>query len=156
MKNLDIKKLSFDIFLTFIIGVLPSIFVFKNINTVYANLNKPPLSPPGFIFPIAWSILYILMGISLYIIDEDDSKYKKQAKLLYYIQLFINALWTPIFFGLKYYFLAFTWILILIIIVIYMISIFYKINKLSSFLQFSYLFWLIFASYLNFYIFVLN
>lgn len=155
MKNLDIKKLLFYIITTILIGVIPSIFVFKSMN-IYNSLNRPPLSPPSIVFPIAWTILYILMGISIYIIMQSKRKLKKNARLIYYIQLATNALWTPIFFGFKEYFLAFLWILMLIVFVITMILTFYKISKKAAYIQIPYLLWLLFASYLNFGVFVLN
>lgn len=155
MKNIDYKKLIFYIIITILIGVIPSIFVFNDM-TMYNELNKPPLSPPGILFPIVWSILYILMGISFYIVMKKETKLKEEARLIYFIQLIVNALWTPIFFGFKQYFLAFTWILMLIVLVIFMITIFFKIDKLAAYLQIPYLLWLIFAAYLNFGVFVLN
>ena len=155
MKNLDIKKLLFYIITTILIGTIPSIFVFKSMN-VYNSLNRPPLSPPPIVFPIAWTILYILMGISIYIIMQSKRKLKKNARLIYYIQLITNALWSSIFFGFKEYFLAFLWILMLIVFVITMILTFYKISKKAAYLQIPYLLWLLFASYLNFGVFVLN
>lgn len=155
MKKIDIKKLIFYILITYLIGVPPSIFVFKNMST-YNTLNKPPLSPPSIVFPIAWSILYLLMGISIYIIMQSKRKLKKNARLIYFIQLVINALWTPIFFGFKEYFFAFLWILMLIVLVITMILTFYKISKKAAYIQIPYLLWLLFASYLNFGVFVLN
>ena len=124
--------------------------------STYNTLNKPPLSPPSVVFPIAWSILYLLMGISIYIIMQSKNKLKENARLIYFIQLVINALWTPIFFGLKEYFFAFLWILMLIVLVITMILTFYKISKKAAYIQIPYLLWLLFASYLNFGVFVLN
>ena len=123
---------------------------------IYRDLNKPALSPPGQLFPIVWTMLYILMGISIYIIMQSKRKLKKNARLIYYIQLVTNALWTPIFFGFKEYFLAFLWILMLIVFVITMILTFYKISKKAAYIQIPYLLWLLFASYLNFGVFVLN
>ena len=155
MKNLDIKKLLFYIITTILIGVIPSIFVFKSMN-VYNSLNRPPFSPPSIVFPIVWTILYMLMGISIYIIMQSKRKLKKNARLIYYIQLITNALWSPIFFGFEEYFLAFLWILMLIVFVITMILTFYKISKKAAYIQIPYLLWLLFASYLNFGVFVLN
>ena len=155
MKNLDIKKLLFYIITTILIGVIPSIFVFKSMN-VYNSLNRPPFSPPSIVFPIVWTILYMLMGISIYIIMQSKRKLKKNARLIYYIQLITNALWSPIFFGFEEYFLAFLWILMLIVFVITMIFTFYKISKKAAYIQIPYLLWLLFASYLNFGVFVLN
>ena len=152
MKKIDIKKLLFYIIITVAIGSLPAIFV--KTNEVYKTLNKPPLSPPGILFPIVWTILFILMGISIYrVVKENNST---EAKLIYFIQLIVNALWTPIFFGFNQYFLAFLWILMLIILVITMILLFYKIDKISAYLNIPYLIWLLFACYLNFGIYVLN
>lgn len=155
MKNINLKKLIFYIVITILIGALPSVFVFKDMS-IYNELNKPPLSPPSIVFPIAWTILYILMGISIYRIMMSENINKDEARLIYFIQLITNAVWTPIFFGAKEYFLAFLWIVMLIVFVVAMIIKFFKIDKLSAYLQIPYLIWLIFASYLNFNIFVLN
>ena len=155
MKKIDIKKLIFYILITYLIGVLPSIFVFESMST-YNTLNKPPLSPPSIVFSILWPIFYLLMGISIYIIMQSKRKLKKNARIIYYIQLITNVLWVPIFFGFKEYFFSFLWILMLIVLVITIISIFYKISKKSAYIQIPYLLWLLFVSYLNFGVFVLN
>ena len=81
---------------------------------------------------------------------------KSEARLIYFIQLILNALWTPIFFGFNQYFLGFLWVLMLIILVVSMILIFYKIDKISSYLNIPYLIWLLFACYLSFGVYVLN
>lgn len=154
MKKIDIKKLIFYILITLLIGSLPSVVMINN-NT-YNTLNKPPLSPPGILFPIVWTILFILMGISIYRVMMSNSDKKKEGRLIYFIQLIINALWTPIFFGLNEYFLAFLWILMLILLVVTMLIVFSKIDKISTYINIPYLIWLLFACYLNFGIFVLN
>lgn len=115
----------------------------------YQNINRPPLSPPGFIFPIVWTILYIIMGYSFYKQDE-------QNKTIYYTQLIVNGLWSIIFFVFKLYLLSFLWIIILIILVIIMIKNFYKTNKLSGLLNIPYLIWIIFAAYLSLGVYFLN
>ena len=152
MKKIDIKKLLFYIIITVVIGSIPSLFI--KISEIYKTLNKPPLSPPGFLFPIVWTILFILMGISIYRVVMTDNK--NDAKLIYFIQLIVNALWTPIFFGLNEYFLAFLWILMLILLVLTMLILFSKIDKISVYLNIPYLIWLLFASYLTFGVFILN
>ena len=154
MKKIDIKKLLFYIFITIIIGSVPALFI--KISEKYKEIIKPPFSPPGFIFPIIWTILFILMGISIYIVVKSNNEREKEAKLIYFIQLIINALWTPIFFYLDEYFLALLWILMLLLLVIVMLIIFSKINKKSVYLNIPYLLWLLFASYLTFGVFVLN
>ena len=121
----------------------------------YESLNKPFLSPPKLAFPIAWTIIYILMGISYGTICEkglNDSK----SKFLYYSQLAVNALWSIIFFVFKWRFFAFIWILFLDVLVIMMAIDFYKKNKLAGLLQIPYILWILFASYLNFGFFILN
>lgn len=155
MKNIDFKKLFKYIFITLLIGGVPSIFVYGNIDN-YKLLNKPPLSPPSVVFPIVWTIIYILLGISIYRVMNTESNKKSEAKLIYFIQLAANALWTPIFFGLNEYFLAFLWIIMLILLVVTMLITFFKIDKISFYLNIPYIIWLLFASYLNFGIFVLN
>lgn len=143
------KKLLIYIFITLFIGGIPSISVITN-NT-YETLVKPPLSPPGILFPIVWTILFILMGISIYLVGDN-----KELRRIYFVQLFINALWTPIFFGLKNYLFALIWLILLLITVIIMLYKFYKENKTSCYLNIPYLIWLLFALYLNTGIYLLN
>lgn len=135
-------------------GMLAALF--SGNMAVYSTLNKPPLSPPGFIFPIVWSILYVLMGISSYIIYESESPYKNKALRIYAIQLFFNFFWSILFFGFSLYLHAFLWLLALIILIIIMIYTFYQISPLAAYLQIPYLLWCIFAAYLNFMIYQLN
>lgn len=155
MKNVNVKKLIFYLLITLVIGSLPSLFIYGSIGS-YDSLNKPLLSPPSIIFPIVWSILYILMSISIYRVMMSENINKDEAKLIYFIQLITNALWTSIFFYFKEYFLSFLWIIMLIVFVSAMFIKFLKIDKVSAYIQIPYLIWLLFAAYLNFGIFVLN
>ena len=136
------------IFLPLIIGGIIGFVV--NTDT-YSNYITPPLSPPGILFPIVWSILYLLMGISYTISSKN-----KDIKKFYYLNLIFNYLWTFIFFTLDLKFLAIIWIIILDIIVILMIKAFYQDNKLATYLQIPYLIWLLFATYLTIGIYILN
>lgn len=147
---------------TFIISILLPIAVGSlsallsgNMST-YATLNQPPLSPPGFLFPIIWTILYILMGISSYIIYSSDSPEKSSALRLYGIQLFFNFCWSIIFFRFNLYLFAFIWLIALVVLIILMIWQFYKISPKAAYLQIPYLVWCLFAGYLNLAIFLLN
>lgn len=148
------KKLIIFIIVTFIVGGFFSFII--NSSSFYNSLEKPPLSPQGIVFPIVWSILYTIMGISLYIISESKSFDKGQSYLIYTIQLVVNSLWTLLFFGFGLKFISFLWIILLIILVVIMIKNFYKINKTAGLLQIPYLLWLFFAAYLNLAIFILN
>lgn len=121
----------------------------------YNSLQKPFLAPPSIVFPIVWTILYILMGIS-YGILKSKGLTDKKIDLIYYIQLAVNAAWSIIFFLLKWRLFAFIWILLLDILVILMIIKFYKKDKTAGLLQIPYLLWTLFASYLNLAIYILN
>ena len=118
-------------------------------------LQKPPLAPPAKLFPIAWTILYTLMGVSYGRLKTKESIDDK-INQLYYLQLVINALWPIFFFSLESRLFSFFWIILLIIAVIAMIREFYVRDKASGLLQIPYLIWLLFAAYLNLSIYLLN
>ena len=141
------KKLIKNILIPVIMGNVIGLIISPFMN--YQDLNKPPLSPPGIIFPIIWTILYIIMGYSFY-------KQNEQNKTIYYTQLIVNGLWSIIFFVFKWYLLATIWIILLIILVIIMIKNFYKENKLSGLINIPYLLWLLFALYLSLGVYLLN
>lgn len=136
-----------------IVGGIVGIIMSGSID--YESLKQPVLSPPSWIFPVMWTLLYILMGVS-YGLLEEKKVMDKSAKTIYYIQLGINALWSIIFFVLKARLFAFIWILILDIAVIVFLSVFYKRNKNAGILQIPYLLWVLFASYLNLGVYLLN
>ncbi len=142
-----------NIIIPLVVGGIVGLVISKYID--YNTINKPILSPPSYIFPIAWTILYILMGIS-YSIIETNQQLDKRTKTIYYTQLLINALWSIIFFIFKWRFISIIWILILLIIVIYMTILFYQRNKTSALLQIPYILWLIFATYLTIGVYILN
>ncbi len=121
----------------------------------YNLLEKPFLSPPSILFPIVWTILYILMGVSYGILDS-KSLVDSEINFIYYLQLLVNALWPIFFFTLKWRLFSFIWILLLILLVLYMIIKFYNKNKTSGLLQIPYILWLLFASYLNLFTYLLN
>jgi len=153
MKKINYKLLIFNILLPLFIGVIG--FLLGNPNS-FDMINKPSFTPPSILFPIVWTILYILMGISAYIIIISNDSDKRKAYVIYILQLIVNGLWTLFFFRLGWYLFSFIWILLLITLVIIMIDRFYKINKVSGYLQLPYLLWLIFASILNFAVYLLN
>ena len=126
--------------------------------TSFKNLKKPFFTPPSIAFPIIWTILYILMGVSSYLIccNKTDKKFKKRACFFYLIQLLVNTLWSLFFFRFSWLLFAFFWLLLLIILVIVMIIKFYKLKPLAAYLQIPYLLWLIIAGILNLAIVILN
>lgn len=153
-KKINIKALVISIIVPIVIGLIGSLL--GNSNMGFEMVNKPIFSPPGFIFPIVWTILYIFMGISSYLIYTSNNKNKNKALKIYLLQLIVNMLWTFFFFNLKWYLFSFIWIILLIALVITMIKEFTRINKTAGYLQIPYLIWLIFASILNLSIYLLN
>lgn len=121
----------------------------------YNSLIQPKLAPPAILFPIVWTILYFLMGLS-YAIITIYSDLDSDVKTIYYSQLIVNLIWPIIFFVMKNRLLALIWIILLLILIIIMIVKFYKKNKVASLIQIPYLLWTIFATYLNFSIYLLN
>ncbi len=122
----------------------------------FSELKQPPLSPPGWLFPVVWTILYVLMGISAARVYLKNTMDSRPALLVWSAQLLVNALWSPIFFTLGLRLVAFVWLLILIVLVVKMIADFKKIDIPAGNLQFPYLAWLLFAAYLNMGTFLLN
>jgi len=153
--NKKLATLSVFVLIPLLVGYLAGFFTSDSM-MLYSQLNKPPISPPGYIFPIVWTILYVLMGISSHIIYESNSPNSKKVLKVYVFQLILNFLWSIIFFGFNNFVLAFVWILFLILVIIYMIYEFSKISKIAALLQIPYLLWCIFAAYLNFMIIILN
>lgn len=151
MSNLKIyvKSILFPLILGGIVGFLISSYI------DYNSLQMPPFAPPSFLFPIVWSILYILMGIS-YGILKSNNLVDSKINLIYYSQLMVNLLWPIVFFVLKWRLFAFLWIILLVVLVVNMIIQFYNKNQLSGLLQIPYLLWLLFATYLNLGVYLLN
>lgn len=152
--RIDWKKLIIITVITFVVGTFFSFFTMNSMDT-FKDLSKP-INVPGVLFPIVWSILYLLMSISCYLIVQSNDKDKKEGIILYAIQLVINSLWTLIFFGFGAYLLSFIWIIILLIVVIIMLAKFYNINKIAMYINIPYVLWLLFAAYLNLGIYLLN
>lgn len=138
------------------IGGLSALFTNMGMDD-YRLAQKPALTPPEIVFPIVWTILYTLMGISaarVWIASED--KGSNGGLMLYAIQLVVNFFWSVIFFTLQAYSFAFFWLLFLWLLVLLMIISFSKTDKIAAYLQIPYLLWLTFAGYLNFMVWMLN
>ena len=125
---------------------------------VFEEMNKPPLSPPGWLFPVVWTILYLLMGFASWLVLTSDAPERKirHALVAYGIQLAVNFFWSLIFFGAAQYLLAFVWLLLLWVLIILTMVKFYDIRQLAGELLLPYLLWVTFAGYLNFAIYLLN
>ncbi|MDD6564358.1 MAG: tryptophan-rich sensory protein [Clostridiales bacterium] len=153
-----IKPYVFSVIIALAVGGLSSILTRNNME-VYNNINRPPLAPPMILFPIVWSILFILMGISSAIVwvkRKDNSDAAIDALKTYALQLIVNFFWTIIFFNMQAYLFAFIWLLLLLVLIIIMIVQFKKISPLAGDLQIPYALWVAFAGYLTLMIYILN
>lgn len=141
-----------------LVGILGSVFTISAIPTWYSKLNKPIFSPPNWLFGPVWTLLYLFMGISFYLIWEKGWKNGKNrtARNYFFIQLGLNFIWTPVFFGLKLPLLALVVIIAMWVFIIVTIKQFYPISKWAAYLLLPYLLWVSFASQLNGAIVVLN
>ena len=148
-----LKTYGISILIPVALGGIVGLLISGSIN--YNSLEQPPLSPPSFLFPIVWTILYTLMGISFGIL-KDKSLVDSKISSIYYFQLVVNLLWPIFFFILKWRLFSFFWIVLLVILVINMIIKFYNKDTLAGLLQIPYLLWLLFATYLNFFVYLLN
>ena len=152
-----IFKLLLCILLPLSIGAIAGITTAAGIDTWYMNLNKPSFNPPNYLFGPVWSILYILMGISFYLIlQSPKNELRKKAIIVFCVQLFLNFWWSFLFFKFQLLGIAFIEILMIWLSIITMIILFLNINKTAGYLQIPYLLWVSFASVLNGAIWLLN
>jgi len=155
IRTVKLKKLLFYLIGTFLFGVIGALLG-GGTSQIYTSLNKPPLSPPGIVFPIVWSILYLLMGIGAYFLSNERNYETSDILKAYWIQLVLNALWPLVFWRLQAFWLAAIIIILMLVLVAWIIIKAYNINKLSAYMFIPYLVWLLFALYLNIGIAVLN
>lgn len=155
--NRKTKTFIISIAIPLAIGGLSALLTAKNMN-MFDEITKPKLTPPGYLFPIAWTILYTLMGISSGIIYRKNKQKNKEdsSLVIYAISLFFNCVWSIIFFNARSYLFAFIWLIILWGLILTTIIKYFKINKLAATLQIPYLMWVTFAGYLNLAVFLLN
>lgn len=151
------KRLIICIAIPLLVGALSAFFT-RNSMAAFEVLNKPPLSPPGWLFPVVWTILYTLMGIASYIVLQSDAPRgeKRAALTVYGVQLAVNFFWSIIFFNLRMYLFSFIWLLLLWGLIWINLILFYKIKKSAGILLIPYLIWVTFAGYLNLAIYLLN
>jgi len=136
------------------VGSLSALLTQNSMET-FETVSKPALSPPGWLFPVVWTILYMLMGIASYLILT-SRKPNTAALTVYGIQLAFNFFWPVIFFNLGLYLFAFIWLVLLWLLVFKTTILFCRISKIAGALMLPYLLWVTFAGYLNFSIFLLN
>ena len=154
--KIQFKKLVISLGLPLAVGFV-SAFISGGMQN-YQDLNQPPLAPPGWLFPIVWTALYLLMGYASYLVwtADTDPGVKRRALIMYAIQLFLNFLWSPIFFGLGWYLTAFFLLLLLWLAILITMRLFSNINERAGDLILPYLLWVTFAGYLNLGVYFLN
>lgn len=158
MKIHNSFKLIIAIAVSELAGIIGSVFTISAIPNWYAGLVKPSLNPPAWVFGPVWTALYALMGITAFLVWKNGWQRKdvRMALGVFGVQLFLNAIWSIIFFGFQSPGWALVDIVLLWFAIIWMISIFYKISRPAAYLLIPYFLWVSFASYLNYSIWVLN
>ena len=156
MNKIKITDLLIFVLITELVGAVSSLIAGGNFGAYYDTLTKPPLSPPGWLFPVAWGILYALMGISAYLIDSSDDIARKSALNLYWVQLAANALWSPVFFGLKSFGGAVAVVIVMLVLIVCMLILFRRIRPCAFWLNIPYLVWTLYAAYLTIGFYILN
>lgn len=156
--SIDYKKLGLSCAISLGVGALSGIISMFGMDS-FDKAVKPPLTPPSWLFPVVWTVLFLLMGISSYIVytsHEADKDIRNASLMIYASQLVINFFWPIIFFNLAAYMLAFIWIVLLLVMIIVMFRLFKRVNELAAYLQIPYIIWVAFATYLTFGVMVLN
>lgn len=155
--KIDKKRLIICLAIPLVVGGAAGLLTMNSMEAFEA-LNQPPLSPPGWLFPVIWTVLYVLMGIASYLVSVSDAPHEEKARALwtYGIQLAFNFLWPIAFFNLKWYLFAFLWLVILWILILITALRFGRIRKPAGYLLVPYLLWVAFAGYLNLGIYLLN
>ena len=154
--RIDWKKILICVAIPLAVGGLSALFTAGNMK-LFEEINKPPLSPPGWLFPVVWTILYVLMGIALYLVVMTKTRENKTPAIISFgVQLFFNFFWSIIFFNAQAYLFAFIWLILLWVAIAVNIYFFNKINSISAKFLIPYLVWVTFAGYLNLGIYILN
>ena len=150
------KQLIIALIIPLAVGGVSAILSMGSMDT-FKSLEKPPLSPPGWIFPVVWTILFLLMGFASYLVSlSPKTVEKRRALFIYGLQLIVNFFWSILFLNLENYLGAFIWIILLLVLILVTAYDFSKISKLAGRLLIPYILWVLFAGYLNLFIYLLN
>ena len=157
VKKINKKLLAICIAIPLVVGAISALLT-KDSMMIFQTVNKPPLSPPGWLFPVVWTILYTFMGVASYLVltSEGTMEEKSQAISVYFYQLLVNFLWSTWFFNLQWYVFAFFWLVLLWVLILVTVVRFYLLSKPAGYLMIPYLLWVTFAGYLNLGIALLN
>ena len=157
MKKIRVGILIAALWIPLMLGAISAALTMDEMKA-YAEIIKPPLSPPTIVFPIAWTILYIMMGLASYfiLVAEDEEKGRFTALGFYMAQLVMNFMWSIVFFNWKFYLFAFFWLIVMWILVIVTTVKFSRFSRCAAWLMIPYIVWLVFAAYLNMGVYLLN
>lgn len=153
-----IKPYVISVLIALAVGGLSALVTRESMD-IYSQIVRPRLAPPGYIFPIVWTILFVLMGISsalVYVKAKESPTIQKTGLGVYALQLAVNFFWSVLFFNFQAFLVSFLWLILLWILIVIMILRFHKISPLAAYLQIPYLLWVTFAGYLNWMIYMLN
>lgn len=155
--KINLKQLAVSLLIPLAVGGI-SAFLTRDGMKEFQNIEQPPLSPPAWLFPIVWTILYLMMGTASYLVEEsgEDVEEVKRAQRAYSVQLVFNFFWSLIFFGTKKYLLAFVWLLALLALILLTQRRYSAIDKRAGNLLIPYALWVAFAGYLNLGVYLLN
>lgn len=158
LSRLDIIKLVISVFVSLMAGIVGSKYTSATIDTWYQALNKPPFNPPDWIFAPVWTTLYILIGVSAFLVWRKglNQPYVKTALAFFIVQLGLNAFWSYVFFGIQNPLAAFFEIIALWVVISVTIFYFYKVYAVAAYLLIPYILWITFAAVLNYSIFRMN
>jgi translocator protein len=156
--RLSVPKLLLSILVCEAVGVIGSLFTLGSISTWYASIQKPWFTPPNWVFGPVWITLFLLMGISLYLIWSSSKRNstRKAALIFFVVQLALNLLWTILFFGQQFYFLGFAEILVLWGAIALTIATSLRVSKIAGYVLVPYISWVTIATLLNYYVWILN
>lgn len=157
-RRINLPRLLACVIICQLAGIIGSLFTSSSLDSWYLLLEKPTFNPPSWVFFPVWTILYTLMGISLYLVWEKGLQYRevKAGVFLFGLQLILNTIWSLLFFGLRSPYYAFLEILVLWVAILLTIIQFWKISKPASLLLIPYILWVSFATLLNYQIWILN
>lgn len=150
-----LKTYALSIAIPLAVGALAAIIT-RNSMSYYAGLSQPTFAPPGWVFPVAWTVLYVLMGVSAGMIYLSDDDCRRDALRIYALQLLLNFGWPILFFSFQQPLIAFVWLVVLIAVIVVMIALFFAMHPKAAYLQIPLFCWVAFAAYLNFSIWLLN
>ncbi len=138
-----------------LVGSVSALLTGENM-MLYQTVAKPALAPPAILFPLVWTVLYLLMGVGAAMVYRADGPYRRAGLWLFFAQLAVNFFWSLLFFNLRAFLFAFVWLILLFLLAAAMLAAFFKTRRVAGLLQVPYLLWLAFAAYLNFSVYLLN